>query len=276
MKLRTYSLFGFVLEARAYRGYSPGASVALSRDNKVLARMSVSSNNAAVGAGVAVDGGEGSVCAHVDALYVAAYFTVHAPLLARAVAGTSNGGLDYSVRAHVETESTDYVYLTWCFGHERNVGLYNEPWWRHSFIVPADILFGKCAYNKVATESIVEGVSIPMPEGTYVATAQRFAEVWTRPRWNGHWYRRSMWELKVPGDGIPVSDHGGRLDIYHARAKHLCQAVGQFVGTALHERAIYTGTNNPDGLATTQHKALVRVALASDNKQHEEEGGGLG
>lgn len=81
------------------------------------------------------------------------------------------------------------------------------PRWRDGSWHPLDTLLGRRVSRIVEDEP--EPCEIVMPEASYPATAKRYTQAWTRPRWP-RWpltIRRTGVEVEIPG-GVPVPGKG--------------------------------------------------------------------
>lgn len=81
-----------------------------------------------------------------------------------------------------------------------------DPWWvRGVSLNIADFVLGRTLYTHEKTGPEME-VSIPMPEGWYLALFTPQRQTWKRPRWFGTTVRESF-DIRIP-KGIPFAGKG--------------------------------------------------------------------
>lgn len=79
-----------------------------------------------------------------------------------------------------------------------------DPWWIRGLVIHLDdLIFGRDKYSEHDLET--RAVLVPMPEGSYKATARLFESTWARPRWFAR--RLLRVELDIKG-GIPHEGKG--------------------------------------------------------------------
>jgi hypothetical protein len=120
-----------------------------------------------------------------------------------------------------------------------------DPWWVRGLTLHLDdLLLGTSTHTRriLRTQSIL----VPMPEGTYPATATLFESTWKRPRWFTE--RLVRCDITVPG-GIPMEGKGenswdcGEDAVYSLTcpAHTIEEAIGQLVTSVLRSRQRYGG-----------------------------------
>lgn len=119
----------------------------------------------------------------------------------------------------------------------------SDPKWMQFSLHLDDLIFGKTKYETRVIEE--RGVTVPMPEGSYGATAKREVSTWTRPRWPWRPFskRRDVVTIDIPGGiGIPgkgENDWDIDDDAVYAQssaATTIEQAIGNVVASILSTR----------------------------------------
>lgn len=118
------------------------------------------------------------------------------------------------------------------------------PKWRHGSLNFVDLLLGRtnCEHHPLE----VRDVLIPMPEGSYPATAKLEEWTWRRPRWFAKTLKRVT--IDVP-KGVPVPGKGENswdcdddaIFGTTVQAASIAEGVGHLVGSALRSRVRHGG-----------------------------------
>lgn len=130
--------------------------------------------------------------------------------------------------------------MYWCLWRDDFSWSRDVPRWRDGSFSFVDALLGrwKCETKIVETRDVL----VPMPEGTYQATAELTDFIYTRPRWFTKTVRRV--DIKVP-KGIPFEGKGENSwdcgsDATYGMCTGPCssipEAVGKLVGSVLKDR----------------------------------------
>ncbi len=123
------------------------------------------------------------------------------------------------------------------------------PWaasWRDGCLDVLPALFGELSYERELVEEL--RVLVPLPEGSYPATATVEDLVWGMPRWPGEWARERMVTLTFPqgiddggGDAFyrwtwGTSDHRPNARPSDPDRPSVGEAIGSLVGEVLASR----------------------------------------
>ncbi len=123
-----------------------------------------------------------------------------------------------------------------------------DPWWWHQYFS-----FSRLGGRAVHSEELIEAreVTIPMPEGSYPATARLVLASWKKPFWFTKSVRRVSIEVSVgipfPGKGENSWDCGPDATSSMTCSAHsIAEGVGKLVGHVLDNRVRYGGYGNWD------------------------------
>lgn len=127
-----------------------------------------------------------------------------------------------------------------------------DPWWMRATIRLDDLIFGKTKHERRTIET--RAVRIPMPEGSYEATAELEVASWTRPRWPWRPFsKRDLYvDIKIPaGIGKPGKGENswdlGPDACYgmSAKARTIEEGIGIVVASVLRDR-VRRGSGHAD------------------------------
>lgn len=119
------------------------------------------------------------------------------------------------------------------------------PKWRNGSFHIADFFLGKTTCSTEIKEQ--RDILVPMPEGTYRATAKLVQYTWRRPRWFARSFPRC--EIEIP-KGIPHAGKGttayncgddATFGITTGECHSIADGVGMLVGSSLRDRVRYGG-----------------------------------
>lgn len=159
----------------------------------------------------------------------------------------------------------------WSIWHPQHSWTKGTPKWRHGSFHWWDWLTGKPVYSSVLTEGPAT-VTIPMPEGGYLATVTLDRATWKRPRWpwptvrhgytidvlsrptpegpmvpdgSGTGAPRTNGYIPVPGKGENSWDCGGDgVFSQSGSARTVEEAIGQMVAGVLRDRQRHAGRHD--------------------------------
>lgn len=144
--------------------------------------------------------------------------------------------------------------LYWSFFHPTYEWTSGTPWWRHHCFHVSDWVLGRSKYSTVTLER--REVAVPLPEGSYPATARLELSSWKR-RFST--LRQFSVVVDLPDDRpVPVPGKGenswdcGDDAIYSwsGRARTIEEGVGRLVTQVLSTRVRYGGPSwAPSGVA---------------------------
>lgn len=130
----------------------------------------------------------------------------------------------------------------------------DDPWWTRATIRLDDLLLGKAKY---ATREISKReVKVPMPEGSYDATATLEHATWTRPRWPWRPFSKELLRVKIdvpkgighPGKGENSYDCGPDATYgISTPARTVEEGIGKLVASVLRDRVRYGGGHADTG-----------------------------
>lgn len=187
----------------------------------------------AAGAGISLEGDEGSAGASIRIPYL---FSLYVHLV----------GLKW-VRALMgyDTARSEFAYhdgAFWMTPWGRDCEWRSDdPWWRRGLVWHwRDTFFGRQKYESRELEK--RDVVVPMPEGSYKAVVTLSEDTWKRPR-SPFTARRLAGSIEVPG-GIPTEGKGenswdcGEDAIYslHTSASSVEETVAKLIESATKER----------------------------------------
>lgn len=125
-----------------------------------------------------------------------------------------------------------------------------DPWWKKDISLRVvDWLIGRSRCETTKGESL--DIVVPMPEGSYRATAQHETRIWRR-RWYWPEHRRDSVYLDIPG-GIPFAGKGendwdcGDDGLFGIGGDSVADAVANAVRSAMRSRRKYGHDSNGTG-----------------------------
>lgn len=137
--------------------------------------------------------------------------------------------------------------LWWSFWQPTMEWSSKTPRWRNGCWHPLDTLLGRAQYrSKVVQE---RGIQVPMPEGSYEATAKLTEDSWIRPRWplGKHILRCTIdvpEGIPEPGKGENSWDCGDDATFgITVPARSIHEGIGKLVASVTETRLRRGGTN---------------------------------
>lgn len=136
--------------------------------------------------------------------------------------------------------------ISWNIWHSTMEWDSSTPKWRNGSFRILDLVFGRQIYSEKEIET--RDIDIPMPEGTYAATAKLYQATWKRTRSLCTKTIKTI-NIVIPGGGIPhegkaKSGHDCGGDATHGlttSAYSIAEGVGILVGNVLEQRVKYGG-----------------------------------